>query len=263
MKFNEKLINLRKKQGLSQEELGYKLNVTRQTVSKWELGQTTPEMDKLVEMSKIFNVSVDELVNETESTTDENLIIEDQTIEPETDKESKVKYIIIGILLIILIWIIVKIVTGFSIGNKKTEEQGFFDRFFDLFDKAISQQENIVDQQTNMMDNTDDMFNNMQNMMENIIGNASEQINKESFNGVFEIYAGSKMGASVISALDKIITSNKTEERIVTVKYMDTETQSEEEIKNIKHNIDKFGDYDLSYEYDGNGYIYKAIIEKY
>ena len=43
MKFNEKLINLRKKAGLSQEELGYKLNVTRQTVSKWELGQTTPE----------------------------------------------------------------------------------------------------------------------------------------------------------------------------------------------------------------------------
>ena len=45
MKFNEKLINLRKKAGLSQEELGYKLNVTRQTVSKWELGQTTPEMN--------------------------------------------------------------------------------------------------------------------------------------------------------------------------------------------------------------------------
>ena len=56
MKFNEKLINLRKKAGLSQEELGYKLNVTRQTVSKWELGQTTPEMDKLIEISKIFNI---------------------------------------------------------------------------------------------------------------------------------------------------------------------------------------------------------------
>ena len=54
MKFNEKLIELRRKAGLSQEDLGYKLNVTRQTVSKWELGQTTPEMDKLIEMSKIF-----------------------------------------------------------------------------------------------------------------------------------------------------------------------------------------------------------------
>ena len=64
MKFNEKLINLRKQKGLSQEELGYKLNVTRQTVSKWELGETTPEMSKLVEMSKIFGVGLDELTNE-------------------------------------------------------------------------------------------------------------------------------------------------------------------------------------------------------
>ena len=66
MKFNEKLIALRKKEGLSQEELGFKLNVTRQTVSKWELGQTTPEMDKLIEIGKTFNISVDELINESE-----------------------------------------------------------------------------------------------------------------------------------------------------------------------------------------------------
>lgn len=63
MKFNEKLIKLRKREELSQEKLGYKLNVTRQTISKWELGQTTPEMDKLIEISKVFNVTVDELVN--------------------------------------------------------------------------------------------------------------------------------------------------------------------------------------------------------
>lgn len=61
MKFNEKLITLRKQNGLSQEELGMKLNVARQTVSKWELGDTTPEMDKLIQMSEIFGVSLDEL----------------------------------------------------------------------------------------------------------------------------------------------------------------------------------------------------------
>ena len=66
MKFNEKLIKLRKEQGLSQEELGEKLNVTRQTVSKWELGETTPEMSKLLEMANVFGVSVDELTNDTE-----------------------------------------------------------------------------------------------------------------------------------------------------------------------------------------------------
>ena len=66
MNFNEKLIELRKSRGMSQEELGNELNVTRQTVSKWELGVTTPEMNKLIEMSRLFDISIDELVgNET------------------------------------------------------------------------------------------------------------------------------------------------------------------------------------------------------
>ena len=70
MKFNEKLIKLRKETGMSQELLGYELNVTRQTISKWELGISTPEMDKLIEISKLFGVSVDELINDekTENT---------------------------------------------------------------------------------------------------------------------------------------------------------------------------------------------------
>ena len=66
MKFNEKLIQLRKSKGWSQEELGDKLDVTRQTLSKWELGQTTPEMDKLIEISKLFNISIDVLVGNEE-----------------------------------------------------------------------------------------------------------------------------------------------------------------------------------------------------
>ena len=64
MKFNEKLIKLRKASGLSQEELGDKLNVSRQTISKWELGETTPEMDKLEELSNLFEISIDELVKD-------------------------------------------------------------------------------------------------------------------------------------------------------------------------------------------------------
>lgn len=66
MNFNEKLINLRKEKGLSQEALGEKLNVARQTVSKWELGETTPEMDKLVRMSELFEISLDELMKDTD-----------------------------------------------------------------------------------------------------------------------------------------------------------------------------------------------------
>ena len=62
MKFSEKLIQLRKSRGWSQEQLGEQLGVTRQTVSKWELGATTPELEKLALMSDIFGVSTDELI---------------------------------------------------------------------------------------------------------------------------------------------------------------------------------------------------------
>jgi len=67
MSFSEKLIELRKSKGWSQEELGDKLDVTRQTLSKWELGQTTPEMDKLIELSKLFDISIDVLVGNEET----------------------------------------------------------------------------------------------------------------------------------------------------------------------------------------------------
>lgn len=62
MTFHEHLIFLRKQKGLSQEQLGAEIGVTRQTVSKWELGDTTPEMDKLIRMSELFGISLDALV---------------------------------------------------------------------------------------------------------------------------------------------------------------------------------------------------------
>lgn len=62
MNFNEKLMGLRKSKGWSQEDLGNELGVSRQTVSKWENGQTTPEMTKLIEIARIFEMSLDELL---------------------------------------------------------------------------------------------------------------------------------------------------------------------------------------------------------
>lgn len=62
MSFAEKLMELRKQKGWSQEELGDKLGVTRQTVSKWELGATTPEMEKLAAISELFGITTDELI---------------------------------------------------------------------------------------------------------------------------------------------------------------------------------------------------------
>ena len=62
MEFNNKLYELRKQKGFSQEELANRLNVSRQTISKWEVGESTPDMEKLVAISDLFEVSLDELV---------------------------------------------------------------------------------------------------------------------------------------------------------------------------------------------------------
>lgn len=64
MKFNEKLLSIRKKKGLSQEELGMELQVSRQTISKWEAGQSYPDFQRLVKLSDYFDMTLDELVKD-------------------------------------------------------------------------------------------------------------------------------------------------------------------------------------------------------
>ena len=64
MKFGDKLILLRKKNGLSQEELAEKLGVSRQSVSKWESNNTYPETDKIIQICNIFDCSMDDLIND-------------------------------------------------------------------------------------------------------------------------------------------------------------------------------------------------------
>ena len=63
MKLCEKLYELRRAAGLSQEELAERLNVSRQAVSKWENGAAQPELSKLVELSRLYGVSVDVLLS--------------------------------------------------------------------------------------------------------------------------------------------------------------------------------------------------------
>jgi len=64
MKFSEKLQYLRKERNMSQEGLADLLDVSRQSVSKWESGQTYPEMDKLISMCSIFKCTLDDLTND-------------------------------------------------------------------------------------------------------------------------------------------------------------------------------------------------------
>lgn len=62
MTFGEKLQSQRRLKGMSQEELAEKLSVTRQTISKWELDQSTPELEFIARLSDIFGVSTDYLI---------------------------------------------------------------------------------------------------------------------------------------------------------------------------------------------------------
>ena len=66
MEFAEKLITLRKSRDLTQEQLAEQLNVSRQSISKWESGQVIPEVEKIIELSKAFNVTVDYLLKPSE-----------------------------------------------------------------------------------------------------------------------------------------------------------------------------------------------------
>lgn len=59
----KKIVSLRKKEGLSQEALAERLNVSRQTIGKWELGDTSPDIIQAKNVSKIFKISLDELLD--------------------------------------------------------------------------------------------------------------------------------------------------------------------------------------------------------
>lgn len=76
MNLGEKLYNLRKNKNLSQEEVADKLNVTRQSVSKWETGESKPDIDKIIPICELFDISTNELLGIEDSNRD---VIEDNS----------------------------------------------------------------------------------------------------------------------------------------------------------------------------------------
>ena len=64
MKLSEKIVELRKSGGMSQEELAEKLNISRQAVSRWEMGTAMPDAANILQLSKLFSVTTDYLLNE-------------------------------------------------------------------------------------------------------------------------------------------------------------------------------------------------------
>ena len=111
MNLGKKIAELRKKNNLSQEELAEKVGVARQTISKWEIGDTTPDINQVKIISKIFNISIDELVDN-----DINNVIVEKVSNTEKLAGITIKILkVFGIMLIVFITLIFLFVIIFMI----------------------------------------------------------------------------------------------------------------------------------------------------
>lgn len=241
MNFDEKLIKLRKEKGISQEELGEALNVTRQTVSKWELGQSRPDMDKLIEIGKYFNVDLNYLTDDTKKSA-----IEKENINQKNTNEEPRKWLMV-VLILIAIAIIIVLVN--KVIQDKKESQDNKNNIF----------QNIISSITNSISDSEDNINNVLN---------NENTSKAVFNSKFVNYSGTEMGVYVLDLLDNVISSNEQNtEHIVYIEYKGNKTCEKDEIVNIKSSLDTFTEYEVSIGYDDEGYVnsvsfYKALSKK-
>lgn len=224
MKFGDKLSQLRRKAGLSQEELGDQLNVTRQTISKWELSQSKPDTDKLMEISKLLNVDFNQLADD-EMVLDDNIT----NIDINTDEVRPRKWLLV-VLVIIAIGIVIILANKFVMDKKANkDDNGIFGIFGNIFNGEVN----------------------------------FEDFDKESFNSQYEFRTGTKWGSSVASLLDDVITNNKTNKKhIIKVVFGEITTTDHNEIKNMKRKLDDFTDYEVSLDYDDNGWANKITIEE-
>ena len=105
MSLGERLYELRKKKGLSQEEVADKLNVTRQSVSKWETDESKPDFDKIVPICELYEISTNELLNGTQEEKEEKEV----KIINNDNKKKRAIFISIAIFLYFtaLIWMVV------------------------------------------------------------------------------------------------------------------------------------------------------------
>ncbi len=99
MNFSDNLIKLRKGKSWSQEDLAEKLGISRQAVSKWEVGTSKPDIDNIIKISKLFEVSIDELVN--------NEIVRTEAISINVKRKSKKDVLLVWLRRILIVLIII------------------------------------------------------------------------------------------------------------------------------------------------------------
>lgn len=117
MNLGKKIAELRKKNNLSQEELAEKVGVARQTISKWEIGDTTPDINQVKIISKIFNISIDELVDN-----DINNVIVEKVSNTEKLAGITIKILkVFGIMLIVFITLIFLFIIIFMVDMPRND----------------------------------------------------------------------------------------------------------------------------------------------
>ncbi len=252
MKFYEKLIILRKKALLSQEELAEKLDVTRQTISKWELGQSKPDIDKLQMMSKLFEVDVNTLTNEDISLEDKVETKEDKNNKKEDGDRKFILYILIIIFIASLAFLTYRVGTDIKAKKDEIKEELRKEK-----EKAEKKQEEEEKKQQEL----EDKINKEQEEYH-------ENFSKDSFNSTFEMNQGTKSGMFAKSQVDNIIKNNKKDkEHLIEVIFDGTSYGTDpSNISNVKNNLRefngyKFQEYEISLDYDDNGYVNKVTIE--
>lgn len=245
MKFYEKLIILRKKALLSQEELAEKLDVTRQTISKWELGQSKPDIDKLQMMSKLFEVDVNTLTNEDISLEDKGETKEDKNNKKEDGDRKFILYILIIIFIASLALLAYRVGTDIKAKKDEIKEELRKEK-----EKAEKEEKEFKDKFNKDMEESDLKFD------------------KNSFNSNYTFYSGTQPGQNVSMLIDNIINKNKTEkDHLVELIFDNTSYGTDSDnIKQTKNMIQTFKGYDIQYyevsmDYDDNGYVNKVTIE--
>ena len=256
MKFYEKLIILRKKALLSQEELAEKLDVTRQTISKWELGQSKPDIDKLQMMSKLFEVDINTL-------TDEEVSLEEVKEEKTEEKDNKndnndnkdrkfILYILIIIFITSLAFLTYRV--GTDIKAKKDEIKEEIRKEKEKAEKKREEAEKKRQELEEKIEKEQEEYH--------------ENFNKDNFNSTFEMYQGTKSGMFAKSQVDNVVKNNKKDkEHLIEVIFDGTSYGTDPlSIQNIKNKLQefngyKFQEYEISLDYDDNGYVNKITIE--
>lgn len=152
--------------------------------------------------------------------------------------------VFIGIIIVLAISVFVLVFVNLAKMNDTTD---------DVFNQAGS----IIDQVTEQMEDNNNHNNNGET-------NANEynQVEIRMFNAPFELYSGSQSGFFLENLLDKVVTNNKTEaDHIITVVYNETMTAVPDEITTLKQNFEDSKEYEVSLDYDTNGFVNKVTIK--